>query len=193
MNIPEPTAWIDAIFSVFDSALLSLLHRLAVETQGVLTQPFALWGVITDNGLVFLAAGLTLLFWRPTRSLGAQLVASVGLAGVLAYAIKLAVARPRPFLLPSYHQWWKTLGLPAESGFAFPSGHVATVMAAAAVCYVFFEKRWSWVFFLPVVFTGLTRCYLQVHYPSDVLAGLVVGLIGAGLATVTLRRLGFPK
>ncbi len=69
---------------------------------------------------------------------------------------------------------------------SFPSNHSANMMALGAVCWWFTKgrKRWAWAL-LPLVI-GYTRVYLGYHYPTDVLAGW---LVGAVIAWATLRCL----
>lgn len=60
-----------------------------------------------------------------------------------------------------------------ESGFSFPSGH-AQISATFFWLLAWFEKR-NVVFWLLPILIGISRCYLGVHYPTDVLAGWAIG------------------
>lgn len=180
---PSPLAnGLNSVFAWFDDWLLSLLHQFSQTSGGFFTPWAEFLGALTDNGVVFLAAGVILFFLGFQRR-GLTLVGAVGLAGALALVVKTLVARPRPFLDPDYHPWWAALGVGPESGWAFPSGHTTTAAAAAVIVFLWFDKRWSWVAFVVAAAVGLSRCYLLAHYPSDVVAGLVLGgLAGAGVA-----------
>lgn len=108
-----------------------------------------------------------------------RLVLSLVLAVlVVDYILKPLIARPRPFLLdPSipllYH---------APSSFSFPSGHAAMAFAGAwAMAIAWPRLRPLW--WLLGVAIALSRVYLGVHYPLDVLGGAVAGLAAAGFAT----------
>jgi membrane-associated phospholipid phosphatase len=87
-------------------------------------------------------------------------------AYALNYAIKLAVRRPRPELpgLPALS--------PVVSRLSFPSAH-ATTSFAAARAYAGLVPATA--LYGPAILFGITRPYLGVHYPSDVLAGSVLG------------------
>lgn len=92
--------------------------------------------------------------------------------------LKHAVGRARPFMeLPDV----RMLVGKGSSG-SLPSSHTSTWFAATLMAFVFYRR--SWRFMLPLAATvGLSRIYVGVHYPSDVLAGAV---LGAGYAVVGL-------
>lgn len=96
-------------------------------------------------------------------------------ANLINVGLKHLVGRARPDLFPS------VVSLP--SSFSFPSGHT-TRFTAFALCIVFlaqhFRPQWlkpAVLVFVPlVVLTALSRVYLQVHYPSDVLGSILLAI-----------------
>jgi membrane-associated phospholipid phosphatase len=99
---------------------------------------------------------------------------ATGGAALLNFSAKLAFARDRPDLWPS---------ISPEITYSFPSGHAMSSMAATSAMLVLLwhtDSRWR----LPltavgagfVFFVGLSRVYLGVHYPSDILAGWLASL-----------------
>lgn len=97
-----------------------------------------------------------------------------GGAALWAYLIKAVLARPRPALVEPL------IAMPADR--SFPSAH-ATQIVAFLLCLTLMVRR-AWPAGLPAVATAalvlavtvaLSRIYLQVHYPSDVLGGVALG------------------
>jgi membrane-associated phospholipid phosphatase len=62
-----------------------------------------------------------------------------------------------------------------ESEYSFPSGHTTSVAAAMWPVFLNCKKKVSWLVFLFVIAIGATRNYIMVHFPSDILGGMIVG------------------
>lgn len=135
-----------------------------------------------NGGWVFIVIGLLLLFFRKTRSLGIGVLLSLLLNLILVnITLKPIVARPRPWMadpaiIPK-------IPLPADP--SFPSGHTS---AAFAFALAFLRKK---KYFVPAlilaVLMGISRVYLCVHYPTDVLGGAVCGIV-CGIASIPLAE-----
>ncbi len=115
---------------------------------------------------------LVVLFWRTGRMVQAvYLAATVGVAIVLNPLLKLVFERDRPDVDPVVE----------ISHYAFPSGHTTTATAiATALAIIAWPTRWRWPVIAAAALFSLTmawsRVYLGVHWPSDVVAGLALGL-----------------
>lgn len=66
---------------------------------------------------------------------------------------------------------------------SFPSGH-ATIAFAMAVVLANKEPKWKWMFYTLAVLISLSRIYLGVHYPLDVISGSIFGLVIGRLSTM---------
>jgi undecaprenyl-diphosphatase len=73
--------------------------------------------------------------------------------------------------------WEAVLGL-VESERSFPSGHTTSAMAAMMGIFLTTNKKRTWPVLLFPLLMGFTRLYFVVHYPTDVLGGLVAGALG---------------
>ncbi|OGX18370.1 MAG: hypothetical protein A3K83_06015, partial [Omnitrophica WOR_2 bacterium RBG_13_44_8b] len=119
-----------------------------------------------------LLVGLALLFFRDSkrRRLALVLFTGITLTYLTVDFLKGWVARPRPFEVLSGVNLLVKAG-----GFSFPSGHTAMAfMAQTVLSYGF--KKWRIALFILAFFVGVARIYAGVHYPLDVLGGIVVGM-----------------
>jgi undecaprenyl-diphosphatase len=139
--------------------------------------------------VVLTIVGVVAMFlWHTEHKHSARLLlASVAGGILLNNALKLWFARPRPEVFER---------LTETASSSFPSGHAMS----ATVCYgtvaylvMRLQKRhWSRVLtgitaFILIVGICATRLYLGVHYPSDVIAGMIIGLAWAGFCMATLE------
>lgn len=165
----------------WDIAILNAIHSGARPSLDYLAQTLTNFG--TDLG-VFPAAlliGLRLLSIRRWRSLTYWLLALLG-GGLLNYLAKLWLHRARPSL-------WD---YPLLADFSFPSGHaMSSIVFVAALILLTLHKPWRhWVWLLGglfVVAIGWTRLYLGVHYPSDILAGWMLGIAWVLAASLVVQ------
>jgi undecaprenyl-diphosphatase len=135
---------------------------------------------IGSLGAIWLAiAALLMVLWRRPSIFVTVLVAVAG-SDLLAEAGKLIVQRHRPF---------ETQLGPPSNAYSFPSGHTATSFAAATVLS-FYAPRWRVPFFLLATLIGLSRIYNGMHYPTDVLAGALLGVLVALLILQVAPRTG---
>lgn len=126
--------------------------------------------------------------WLPHRhAVGRWLLVfglAYGLAAVLVSLLKWGFDMPRPFMvLPegSVHRLMEP-----ESLHSFPSGHATFAMLVAVVFWPTAQVRWhgAWraLLLLGVAWVGVSRVGVGVHFPADVLAGCLCGLVCGGLA-----------
>lgn len=177
--------WDEGGFS-FDKPTLLWLHRLATPTLDHL-----MVGVTTLAGVAVLPLVTLLLatvfWWRRHRRWAVFLVLAVGGSGALMLSVKALVHRVRP------HLW---VSPAPETDFGFPSGHsMTTASLALALILLAWPTRWRGpVLTWGLVWTalvGLSRLYLGVHYPSDVIAAFAAGIAWtAGLHWALFRRRG---
>jgi membrane-associated phospholipid phosphatase len=160
-----------------------------------LTETFVRWmhalSMPGDGAFIGVALGLAvlaLLSRRRWRAL-AGLILNVPCGMLLGEGLKHLVQRPRPYLAGAFVDW---------SGYSFPSGHAigATLMYGAAVTMILPRlsgRRWrALLIFIAVTLVlgvAFSRVALGAHYLTDVLAGIVLGLIWLAICSVWIRRL----
>ncbi|MEN6592280.1 MAG: phosphatase PAP2 family protein [Methanobacterium sp.] len=141
--------------------------------------------LLTNFGNFFVWTIICLLIYLFGGRLGRE-VAVLGLlalilSNVLVILLKFIIAEPRPFLaLPNVDL------LTPESGSSFPSGHTASVFAAATAIGLKYHQKAKgkkyWLIYPLLLFAmvvGFSRIYVGVHYPYDVIVGALLGVICA--------------
>lgn len=126
-----------------------------------------------DKGLFWFVVIALLLIFRKTRQGG--LITFTALAAEFVACdviIKHLLMRPRPYLVISE----LICLVPPETSTSFPSGHSASSFVCAYVLCRLYGKKGAWAF-LPATLIALSRIYVGVHYPSDVVCGIVLGLV----------------
>ncbi len=184
--------WLDTAFASFDQSILGAVHQIqrggADAVLGPLSRLFALLG---HGGIALILLGLFLLVRPRTRRLGAGMLLALAFGALLTNVlIKPMVARDRPYADEArlLHQWWLEAGAAVESDKSFPSGHTTAMTAAMGALFCLGDKRKSWLCLLPALFMPFSRLYLVVHYPTDVIAGFLIGAVAAVLAALLVRR-----
>ena len=148
---------------------------------------------ITESGDVFnmLAFGIVILLVPKTRRIGITLMILIVLSTLLTGYIKCGVDRDRPefeYLGAPFpvEISQDTYALFCEGGYAasFPSGHAARAMIVGIILgYALSERfpRGAYLLFLYPVLISISRIYVLQHYPMDVIGGVVIGVMLAGV------------
>jgi undecaprenyl-diphosphatase len=125
-----------------------------------------------DNSMVWLLIACVLLLNRKTRYVGIMTLIVLALATLIGEELlKNIFQRSRPY--DEFPLVDMVIGRYRSS--SFPSGHTASSFAAAYILSRYL-KRFSLVFWSLAVLISFSRMYLFLHYPSDVLGGVVLGL-----------------
>ena len=133
------------------------------------------------DGWLWYALGIILLLWGgPQRFSAVGAAGSAAIAGIIVFkALKRLSHRPRPCQLEP-HCWSKVF--PPDK-FSFPSGHTMTAFSIALVLSYYYPSLEGTLLFLALSI-GFSRIVLGMHFLSDVLAGIVLG-VALGCAAIT--------
>ncbi|MBR5565144.1 MAG: phosphatase PAP2 family protein [Roseburia sp.] len=152
-----------------------------------LTPIFKFITSLGDEGYVWIAIAIVLLFVKNYRKVGLMVGAS--LLGSLVFnnmIIKNIVARPRPYRMIET----LTILIPEPGEYSFPSGHTSSSFAAGVVLYLMLPKKYGIPAMVLAFLIGISRLYVGVHYPTDVLGGMVMGtLIAVSVVKATEKIL----
>lgn len=144
---------------------------------------------VMTSGFLWIALGVIMLFFRRTRAVGVTLLAALAvvfLAGDV--LLKHLVNRPRPFTVNTNI----VLLMDPPTGWSFPSTHSG--LAAAATTVLLAKKRALGVIaLLLTICVAFSRLYLYFHYPTDVLCGLLLGILSALLMLWIVGKTGLEN
>lgn len=183
-QLTSVASWLNSTFESFDNVILSLLHNLALSAGDTFTPLFKGISLLAEKGILFIIIAIVFMMFRKTRKLGICMFGAIACGAIITnFVLKDLIVRPRPFIAnETYKLWWEAAGAVLEDGFSFPSGHATATMAAMTAVFLCCNKKYSWIGFIFVILMGISRNYLMVHYPSDILGGVISGLIGAVIA-----------
>lgn len=162
---------------------LWILDALQGLHNPVMDQVMVCISTLGNAGMIWIVLAVVLLFGKKTRPLGCVLAAALLVDVVLCNAIlKHLFARPRPFTVNTMVE----LLVAKPKDYSFPSGHTAASFTAVSALWCAKERRGLfWGVLVLAVLIAFSRMYLYVHFPTDILGGVAVGLL-AGFAGARL-------
>lgn len=182
--------WLNKAFYGFDNSILNAMHGLAKSAGGFFTPFLKAVSVLGEGGIFFIILSVCLMLFSRTRRVGFTMLLAVGVGALFTNVIiKNAVARQRPYTVDEYRGFWQFVLNKEQSEFSFPSGHTTVTMTSMTALFLSCNKKWSWTGFFAVLLMGFSRIYLIVHYPSDVLGGIIVGGISGTIAYFVSRSI----
>ena len=111
------------------------------------------------------------------------IILGIPISILLIKGVHLFISEQRPFVTYNF--------LPLadnKADLSFPSRH-ATMMAVMAFGYVHFKSKWASLFLIFMLLVGISRVYIGVHYPIDIIGGFMVGIISLILSTQIVKFL----
>ncbi|MBQ2987891.1 MAG: phosphatase PAP2 family protein [Clostridia bacterium] len=176
--------WLDVAFAGFDGSILEFYHRLAEWCGALLSPLMELISFTGDKGLVLLLTALCLGLFSKTRKTGICMFGAICCGALITNIIlKETICRVRPYeAQEAFRAFWSFVGAHAESEFSFPSGHTTAAAAAATGLWLTRGKKYLAISIPYVALMAASRNYFMVHYPTDVIAGAIVGTLAGVIA-----------
>lgn len=167
---------------------LAILHGIQALHAPALDVAMSMLSLASSYAFIWLVIAAALLARKTTRQAGAAAVVSIALAEIVVAFLKSIFLRPRPFMVDSS----VVLIIDPPGDWSFPSGHAAVACACAVAIAMSLGAR-RWRIWLPIAalaaLMAFSRLYLFVHWPTDVLAGAVLGAFIGALVALAARRL----
>ena len=164
-----------SLLQKFDSSILFFIkdnmHGIIMD-KSMVTLTY-----LGNGGIIWIIIVAILMVNKKYRKIGFMALGALILSTILGEEIlKNVVKRIRPSAnIPA---WDLLIAKPLS--YSFPSGHTTSSFAVAGVLAKYF-KRYTFGFLGLASLIGFSRLYLYVHYPTDVLAGIVLGLMCSGI------------
>ncbi len=147
--------------------------------NGVLDALMIFFSSLGDKGVVWIIAALALIATKKYRKYGICLAVALLLDLLIVdVTLKPLIARARPFVGRDID-----LIVHIPDRFSFPSGHTASSFAAATVLLKA-DKRFGIIAIILACLIAFSRMYLYMHFPTDILGGIFVGILCGALALV---------
>ena len=148
----------------------------------------AITNILGSYGQIWVVIGAIMLLFKKTRKCGLCVIIAYFICfGLGEYGLKELVGRVRPCNVDTT----VPLLVARKTTGSFPSTHAMFAFTAAAVIHTYFKKA-GILAEIAAIIIGLSRLYLFMHYPTDVLAGLVLGtLVGwivCGIADTVQKK-----
>lgn len=138
-----------------------------------------------DSGILWIALAAVLLIFKRSRKYGLMVALALILGALICnVTLKPLVARIRPYELAESVK----LLISAPTDYSFPSGHTTASFAAASSLF-FSRAKGRYAVLALAVLVAFSRLYLYVHYPTDVLTGMLIGIFCGWLSCRVIRRI----
>lgn len=138
-----------------------------------------------NGGLIWIIASLAMMFSRKYRKNGIMLAAALICCLIVGNLLmKNIFARSRPCWINDT----VPLLIAVPQDYSFPSGHTMSSFAAAYIISCA-SKRLGIAAYILAILIGFSRLYLYVHFPSDVLGGIILGTASALFSRVICKKI----
>ena len=176
----------DFIYSI-DFAILDFIQE-TMRCQ-FLDYVMAFFSYLGEAGGIWIISAIVMMCFRKTRATGVMVLCAVAIGFVIGeFGLKNTVERLRPFVqnpevIPA---------IKPPTSYSFPSGHSCSSFAAATVLIVR-DKKFGIPAIIIANLIAFSRLYNYVHFPSDVLGGILLGVMCAVVTLIFFKKTGFDQ
>lgn len=168
--------------NIFDNYILFVINKYIQNKYLDKLMP-----VVTSMGnlgIVWIIMAAALILDKPYRSIGDVVILTLIISTIVGEGIvKHIVRRVRPCNEKSS----LNMLISKPMSYSFPSGHTLSSFAAAEVLSMYFTE-YKLIFMIIAFLIALSRIYLYVHYPTDVIAGIILGILCSKLIFIILQE-----
>ncbi|HOA33950.1 MAG TPA: phosphatase PAP2 family protein [Clostridiales bacterium] len=165
----------EAIYN-FDHAVFQFVQKY-IWNESILHPIMKVITTLGDGGTIWIIIALILLFTKKYRKYGFMMAAGLIITLVVNDNIlKPLIARPRPFDFEGWTDFIYPEIIKRPDGFSFPSGHT-TSSFLSTVPLLKANKKFGIPALVLAALIAFSRVYVFVHYPTDILGGIVMGFI----------------
>lgn len=151
---------------------LDILMYLQSIRSELSTNMFLLFTIFTEVGVITVLTGI--LYWCVDKKAGQRIIFALAGSLNINAAVKDIVKFPRPIGTEGL----QSLRVETATGYSFPSGHTQTATTFWTSMIIQFKKLWiCMIGILMILGAGISRLFLAVHWPMDVLVGWIFGIV----------------
>lgn len=175
-------AFLEAV-TTWDASVITAIYENV--HSAFLTMFFRIVTLLGEGGIFWIAVAVILLFFKKTRRSGICIGASLFIGVIVGNGIiKNVVARPRPYdAIAGIESVVSHL-----SDYSFPSGH-SLCCFEAATALAMNRTKWAIPAYVGAVLVAVSRLFLFVHYPTDVICGALLGVLFGVLGSLAAGAL----
>lgn len=149
-----------------------------------LTPIFTFFSSLGNRGSIWLVLVIVLIVNKKTRKVGIYALCGYGLCLFLTdVVLKPLFERPRPFML-----YQELIPLLHPQDYSFPSGHTTMAFTISFILYKLLDKKSGIVALVVAFLIAFSRLYVGVHFPTDILGGVLIGWLLASIIQWVYKR-----